>query len=43
MRQVSDYVVNKEISSTRVAELIEWGKNFLSEAEQFMEKTDNSE
>ncbi|OGO31016.1 MAG: hypothetical protein A2136_02755 [Chloroflexi bacterium RBG_16_54_11] len=38
-RQIGDYGIEKEISNSTVAELIEWGNNFLKDAEKFLAKS----
>jgi uncharacterized protein (UPF0332 family) len=38
-RQVGDYLVEREISSATVVELIEWGKGFLLEAENYLKQS----
>jgi uncharacterized protein (UPF0332 family) len=36
IRQASDYITETEISDTKAAEIIEWGKNFLADAEDLL-------
>ena len=36
IRQASDYIIETEISVTKVVEIIEWGKTFLADAENFL-------
>lgn len=36
VRQLSDYGVDKNVSNNKVAELIQWGKEFLKDADHFL-------
>lgn len=38
IRQASDYIIETEISATKVMEIIEWGKNFLADAENLLKQ-----